>query len=151
VAGPLLGAGARRLDDAALRALRDRTAAAGGDLVALAVRTRAQPGDLALGRMAAQLVAVLARLEADDAGPAFALLRTVAGPLLAGGGERLDGPALRAMLDRAAQAGSDLFALSVRARAEPGDLALGRMAAQLVGVLARLGATADWAAIGHGA
>jgi hypothetical protein len=101
----------------------------------------------AFGRALAQL----GLLEADDAGPAFALLRTVAGPLLAGGGERLDGPALRAMLDRAAQAGSDLFALSVRARAEPGDLALGRMAAQLVGVLARLGATADWAAIGHGA
>lgn len=96
---------------------------------------------LAVGDEAAFARAVeeLGLLEAADAGRAFALLRAVAGPLLpAGGQEPLDGAALRALRDRTAAAQRDVVALVVRTRAQPGDLALGRMAVQLAAVLARL-------------
>lgn len=58
--------GEARLDEPALAAMGERTLARLGDLVALAAVLTPDPHDLWLGRMAAQLVATLARLEATE-------------------------------------------------------------------------------------
>jgi predicted unusual protein kinase regulating ubiquinone biosynthesis (AarF/ABC1/UbiB family) len=77
---------------------------------------------------------------------AHALLRELLADFL-GGPATLDAGALLALADRAAEEMPDLFALATAAAPQPQDLALGRMLAQLVNVLARLEATEDWPAL----
>jgi len=128
----LLGLGvARPVDrDRARRALQAWDALATGDEAAFAA-----------------VLAGEGLLDGAPAAAAYGLLRAVGGPLLDGGAQRLDAAALGALLARAGRAAPDLLAAAQDARPAPDDLALGRMAAQLVAVLARLEATADWPAV----
>jgi hypothetical protein len=82
-----------------------------------------------------------------DAVAAHALLREIFGALVAGGPARLDGPALAAAAERGLQRRDAALALAARARPAPGDVWLARGFAQLVAVLAGLGATEDWPAL----
>jgi predicted unusual protein kinase regulating ubiquinone biosynthesis (AarF/ABC1/UbiB family) len=81
-----------------------------------------------------------------DAAAAHAIARDVLGDL-AGGPALLDGAALGEVSRRAAAHAGALAALGARATPSPPDLAAGRMLAQLVATLARLGVTEDWAAL----
>jgi hypothetical protein len=92
----------------------------------------------------AGVVERLGVLPADRAGDAYALLRSVGGEL-AEGPATLDAAALRALGARAARATRPLAALAVAGSPQPADLALARMLGQLVALIARLGASADWA------
>jgi predicted unusual protein kinase regulating ubiquinone biosynthesis (AarF/ABC1/UbiB family) len=116
-------------------------------------RARAAEALSALGALAsgdagtfAARVAGAGILGEADAAEAHQVLRTIAGPLL-GAPARLDAGALRDLGERAATAAAPLAALAQLAAPTADDLALGRMFGQLVAVLARLGATEDWAVL----
>ncbi|HEV3000849.1 MAG TPA: AarF/UbiB family protein [Solirubrobacteraceae bacterium] len=120
-------------------------------------RARAAQALDALGALAAgdaeafaTVVAASGVLPAAEARTAHALLRELLGDLTAGAAT-LDAAALRAVAGRAARAAPELAALATAAAPEPQDLALARMLAQLVAVLARFEATADWPALARGA
>ena len=95
------------------------------------------------GRRLGALLAQLGWLEADDGHEALRLARVLAGPLL-GADALLDAAALRAAGERALDRRAALAGLAVRSSLAPEDLWPLRMAAQLVAVLATLGARADW-------
>jgi hypothetical protein len=95
------------------------------------------------GRRLGALLAQLGWLEASDGHEALRLTREVAGPLL-GADALLDAAALRAAGERAVDRRAALAGLAVRGSLAPEDLWPLRMAAQLVAVLATLGARADW-------
>ena len=130
----LLGAGVARPVD------RDRAARALDALDALADD---DPGAFAA------VVAGAGLLPADEARTAHPLLREVLAEML-DGAATLDAAALLGFADRAAAVAPDLLALAPAAAPQPQDLALGRMLGQLVAVLARLEATADWPALARG-
>ncbi|MEJ7893245.1 MAG: AarF/UbiB family protein [Solirubrobacteraceae bacterium] len=91
-------------------------------------------------------VEALELLDGETAARAFALLREVLGPFVAGE-TKLDAAALEQLSQRAYRRAADLLALGARATPEPADLAAGRMLGQLTATLARIGATADWPAL----
>ena len=95
------------------------------------------------GRRLGALLAQLGWLEADDGHEALRLARELAGPLL-GADALLDAAALRAAGERALDRRAALAGLAVRSSLAPEDLWPLRMAAQLVAVLATLGARGDW-------
>jgi hypothetical protein len=130
----LLGMGvARPVDrERATLALDALDALAGGDESAFAAAT--------------QSAGVLPAAEAQAAHP---LLRDVLGELAAGPAT-LDAAALLAIGERAESAAPRLASLATAASPQPQDLALGRMLAQLVAVLARFEATLDWPAVARG-
>jgi hypothetical protein len=97
----------------------------------------------------ARIVSAAGLLPAAEAQEAHAVLRELLGDVLAGP-VRLDVALLLDLGDRALAATPDLFALAAAASPQPQDLALGRMLGQLVAVLARLEATADWPALARG-
>jgi ubiquinone biosynthesis protein len=92
----------------------------------------------------AGVVERLGVVPADRAADAYAVLRSVGGEL-AEGPATLDAAALRSLGERAARATRPLAALAMAGSPQPADLPLARMLGQLVAVIARLGATADWA------
>jgi predicted unusual protein kinase regulating ubiquinone biosynthesis (AarF/ABC1/UbiB family) len=77
---------------------------------------------------------------------AFALTRELFAAELEGPW-RLDHAALAELAERALERLPDLYAIATAGTLEPGDLWPGRMVGQLGALLARLGATEDWAAL----
>ena len=85
----------------------------------------------------------------EDAAGAHETVRDVLQPML-GGPAPLDAAALRTLGERAEAVAPALARLAIASSPLPEDVSLGRMLGQLVGVLARLGATEDWPAIAGG-
>jgi predicted unusual protein kinase regulating ubiquinone biosynthesis (AarF/ABC1/UbiB family) len=101
--------------------------------------------EAAFGRVVSELEV----LPSDRAGDVFAVLRAVGGEL-ADGPATLDAGAIRALGTRAARETRTLAGFAMAGSPRPEDLPLARMLGQLVAVLARLGATEDWAEVALG-
>jgi predicted unusual protein kinase regulating ubiquinone biosynthesis (AarF/ABC1/UbiB family) len=97
----------------------------------------------------ARVVDELGVLPAERAGDVFAVMRSVGGDL-AEGPATLDARAIRSLGERAARQTRTLAAIAMAGSPQPSDLPLARMLGQLVAVLARLGATEDWADVALG-
>jgi hypothetical protein len=92
-------------------------------------------------------LARLGHLPADAAPTALRLARHAGGDLVAPGPSRLDSAAVCAARDRLIERPGDLAELLLRGTLPPADLWPARGAAQLFGVIARVGATGDWVAL----
>lgn len=94
----------------------------------------------------AEAMGELGLLEPGDADQAYEVARRVLGDLL-DGPALLDAGVLRELFERAGREAPALLRLATAAAPRPEDLSLARALGQLVAVLARLGATEDWAAL----
>ena len=96
----------------------------------------------------ADRLSTLGWLPPEHAATALELTRAILGEHLSGGPTRLDGDAVIAVRDRIAEHASTLVDLLPVGRLAPEDLWPARGVVQLLGTIARLGATGDWAAQG---